>query len=70
PEVPKDRVEALRKAFVDTYGDTEFKAAAAAQKVDVFPIGPEDMAKIYAEAYAAPPEMIARLAELSRPSAK
>jgi tripartite-type tricarboxylate transporter receptor subunit TctC len=68
PEVPKDRVEALRKAFVDTYADTEFKAAAAAQKVDVFPVGPEDMAKIYADAYAAPPEMIAKLAELSKPS--
>ena len=63
-------MDALRKAFVDTYADAEFKAAAAAQKVDVFPVGPDDMAKIYAEAYAAPPEMIARLAELSRPSAK
>jgi tripartite-type tricarboxylate transporter receptor subunit TctC len=66
PEVPEDRVAALRQAFVDTYADPEFLAAAAAQQVDINPIGPARMAEVYAEAYSASPELLAKIAELSK----
>lgn len=70
PEVPEDRVAALRQAFVDTYADPDFVAATQTQHVDVYPIGPERMAEVYAEAYSASPEMLAKLVELSEPPAQ
>lgn len=70
PEVPEDRIAALRQAFEDTYADPDFIAAAKAQHVDVYPVSADRMKEVYDAAYSASPELIAKLGELSKPPAQ
>lgn len=70
PDVPQDRVDAMRKAFVDTYKDPDFIAAAKSQGVEVFPVAPERIMEVYKQAYSAPRELVEKLAELSKAPAK
>jgi hypothetical protein len=48
PGTPKDRVQLLRKAFVETLKDREFLAEAEKSKLDVEPIPGEQVEKIIA----------------------
>jgi tripartite-type tricarboxylate transporter receptor subunit TctC len=58
PEVPKERVEALRKAFVDTMRDADLNAEAKRIGLDIMPVaGTELQAKI-ARMFAAPRDLI------------
>ncbi|MFM1816361.1 MAG: hypothetical protein RLZ98_3056 [Pseudomonadota bacterium] len=71
PEVPKDRVAAMRKFFMATVTDPNFVADAAKRKLDLDPLPGEEVQKLIAEAYATPKELIAKtLAALGRPAAK
>lgn len=61
PEVPADRVEALRKAFLETLADPELVADAKKANLDVDPVpGPEVQALI-AKVYAAPKDIVERV---------
>jgi hypothetical protein len=48
PDVPADRVQALRKTFDDTVADPQFIAAARQANVDVNPMRGEELQKIVA----------------------
>jgi tripartite-type tricarboxylate transporter receptor subunit TctC len=51
PEVPKERVAMLRKAFMDTMGDKEFLAEAEKAKLEVTPVSGEKIESLVLEVY-------------------
>ena len=57
-EVPKERVEAIRKAFMDTFKDPAFLAEARRMKLDVVPLSGAEVQAIVAKAFATPPAVI------------
>lgn len=63
PDLPDDRLAALRKAFADTMADKEFIAEAQKQKLDVNPVTWQQMTEVIKSAFAAPQPIIARLRE-------
>ncbi len=63
PDVPAERVAALRKAFDDTLKDPKFLAAAAQAKMDMNPIGGEELQKIVTRIVSPSPEVIAKVKE-------
>lgn len=58
PEVPKERVDALRKAFIAAMNDPELKAEAKRIEVDVDAIGGEELQAQLAKIYATPPDIL------------
>jgi tripartite-type tricarboxylate transporter receptor subunit TctC len=56
--VPRDRVAALRKAFMDTLNDPSFRGEIEARGLDVSPLSGEDLQKIVASIYDAPPDLL------------
>jgi tripartite-type tricarboxylate transporter receptor subunit TctC len=63
PEVPADRVDALRKAFLATTADPELQAEAAKMRVDVEGTSGPDMQKLVAELYRSPKPVLDRLSK-------
>jgi hypothetical protein len=63
PEVPKERSDALRAAFMQTMKDPEFLDEAQRTLGPIDPISGTDMQQIIARVYALPPEIIARARE-------
>jgi tripartite-type tricarboxylate transporter receptor subunit TctC len=57
PNIPADRAEALRKAFMDTVTDPEFVADADNAQLEVNPVSGEELQKLVAEVYKTPPEV-------------
>ena len=55
PGVPKDRVEALRKAFMDTMKDKEFLAEAEKAQLEIKPVTGAEIEKLVKEVYQTPP---------------
>lgn len=51
PGVPKDRVDALRKAFMDTMADKEFLAEAEKAKFEITPVSGERIETLVSEIY-------------------
>jgi tripartite-type tricarboxylate transporter receptor subunit TctC len=66
---PADRVAALRTAFKAALADPGLLADAEKQGMEIQPVAPETIEAILKRAYAAPPELLARLAEASKPPA-
>ena len=64
PEVPADRLEALRRAFDATMSDPELLAEAARSQLDVGPMRGEDAQKIADAIVDTAPDVIARAREL------
>ena len=64
PGVPRDRVEALRKAFDDTMKDKEFLAEAQKIDLEINPVSGEEVQKLVQEAYDTPAEIKQRAANL------
>jgi hypothetical protein len=60
PDVPADRLQALRRAFDATLSDPEFLADAKQQKLDVDPVSGDEIQSLVRSVYASPPEVIAR----------
>ncbi len=58
PDVPPDRVEALRTAFDTMIKDPSFLADAERRKLDLLPAHAEELEKIVAAAFDAPPAAI------------
>ena len=51
PAVPKDRIDALRKAFMETMADREFLAEAAQTKSEVTPVSGEEIESLVLDVY-------------------
>jgi tripartite-type tricarboxylate transporter receptor subunit TctC len=61
PDVPADRVAALREAFDKTMTDPGFLADAAKAHMEVSPVSGEQVAKLIAEVLASPKDVVARV---------
>jgi tripartite-type tricarboxylate transporter receptor subunit TctC len=61
PDVPADRLAALRAAFAATMRDPDFLKEAAKRKLEVQYVGGEEMATIIARAAQSPPDIVARV---------
>ena len=64
PGTPKDRVQILRKAFVDTMKDSEFLADARKAKLDVNPLDGAELEKNVREVFNLDPKLIPRAKEM------
>lgn len=64
PDVPADRVKALRDAFDATMKDPEFLAEAKKQKLEVNPVGGAQINALLERVYATPKDVTNRVAEL------
>jgi tripartite-type tricarboxylate transporter receptor subunit TctC len=64
PDVPPERVEALRRAFDATMKDAEFLAEAEKNQIDVSPLTGEETQKIADSIVNAPPRVIERVKAL------
>ncbi|HXV82730.1 MAG TPA: tripartite tricarboxylate transporter substrate-binding protein [Candidatus Binatia bacterium] len=64
PGTPKERVQVLRKAFLDTIKDKEFLDEAAKSKLDVDPIPGEQVEKIVAGLFKLDPALLAKLKQI------
>ena len=67
PNVPQERVEALRKAFDATMKDPAFLAAAQKANMDLNPVSGERLQQIVSELFQTPPAAVARLKEILAP---
>jgi tripartite-type tricarboxylate transporter receptor subunit TctC len=61
PDVPKDRLQAIRRAFDATMKDPAYLAEAESQKMYVEPMTGEEMQDLIQSFYASPPELVERL---------
>jgi tripartite-type tricarboxylate transporter receptor subunit TctC len=64
PGVPQDRVDALRKAFMDTMNDKEFLAEAEKAQLEITPIDGAGVQKLVGEVYQTPPAVVEKAAAL------
>ena len=58
PDVPKDRVATMRKAFADTLADPELIAEAARIKLDMSYRPPDALERLVERLYDTPAELI------------
>ncbi|MGE3645982.1 MAG: Bug family tripartite tricarboxylate transporter substrate binding protein [Beijerinckiaceae bacterium] len=70
PRVPKDRVDALRKAFMDTMKDKQFLADAAKAGIDIVPSDGEEVTKLWAEFLATPKTVADKVKQITLPDVK
>ena len=61
PNVPPERVEALRRAFDATMRDPAYLAETEKLKIDIEPLTGEQVASLIAEVFATPAETVARV---------
>ena len=64
PGTPKDRVQILRKAFIDTVNDPEFLADATKAKLDINPLDGAELEKNVKEVFNLDPKLIPRAKEI------
>jgi tripartite-type tricarboxylate transporter receptor subunit TctC len=67
PDVPTDRVAALRAAFDATMKDGEFLDDAKRLKLEIEPYRGEEIEKLMVEIQATPQDLVARVAQLIKP---
>jgi len=67
PETPPERVAALRAAMTAAVNDPAFRADAVREQIEVDPVAGAGVEAIIRNAYAAPPEILARLNEAMKP---
>ena len=67
PGLPKERVEALRQAFLDTMKDKEFLAEADTAQLEINPVTGPEIEKLVREVYQTPPDIAARAAQVLNP---
>ncbi|HEU4343253.1 MAG TPA: tripartite tricarboxylate transporter substrate-binding protein [Candidatus Binatia bacterium] len=63
PGTPKDRVQIMRKAFMDTMKDREFLADAEKSKLDIEPLSGEELEKTVLGLFKLSPSLIGKLKE-------
>ena len=59
-----ERVEALRKAFIETMKDKELLAEAEKTALEVNPVSGEEIQRIVLDAYQTPPDIVKRTGDL------
>jgi tripartite-type tricarboxylate transporter receptor subunit TctC len=64
PGTPKDRVQILRKAFIDTMKDSEFLADANKARLDINPLSGAELEKNVREVFNLDPKLIPRAKEI------
>ena len=65
PDVPADRIAALRAAMMATFSDPAFKADCDTERLECgTPLSGEETQAIIAKMYASPPEVLARLRQI------
>ena len=64
PGVPKERVDAIRRAYAKAFADPEFQAAAAKMSMDLQPKTGEEVTRIVQELLQTPKLVLARMKEL------
>jgi len=67
PGTPKDRVQILRKAFLDTLGDPEFLADANKSNLDIAPVGGEEIGKTVDNIFKLEPGLVVKLKQILLP---
>ena len=67
PGTPKDRVQVLRKAFMDTFNDPEFLAEAKKTNLDIGPLSGEEIAKTVDNLFKLEAPVIERLKKILLP---
>ena len=65
PDVPKERVEFMRKAFAETVKSPELIAEAERIKLDMSYRPPDHLERLVAQLYATPPEVIETIKKIS-----
>jgi tripartite-type tricarboxylate transporter receptor subunit TctC len=58
PGVPKDRADALRKAFMDTMKDKDFLAEASKANLDINPVAGDEIQKLVVDIYGTPAPVV------------
>ena len=61
PNVPKERVALMRKAFMQVFADTEFLAEAQKATLEINPIDGDTVNRMIRDAYSAPKEVRAKV---------
>lgn len=64
PAVPKERVEALRRAFTATFADAEFLADAKKTKIEFTPSSGEQVSQIVQSIMSTPPAVLAKMKKI------
>jgi tripartite-type tricarboxylate transporter receptor subunit TctC len=64
PGTPKDRIELLRKAFMETMKDPEFLAEAEKAKLDINPLDGASLEKAVREVFNVDPTLVPKLKEI------
>jgi tripartite-type tricarboxylate transporter receptor subunit TctC len=64
PGVPQDRATALQEAFLAVHQDPQYRDEAARLKIDVSPVGADDVLRAIARIAAAPPELLGYMKKL------
>ena len=64
PGTPKERVQVLRKALVDTMKDKQFLAEAEKANLEIDPLGGEEVQKMVGGLLKLEPELVSKLKEL------
>ena len=64
PGTPKERVQMLRKAFVETLKDPQFVADAKKSRLDTDPLTGEEIDKIVAQLFKMSPSLVNQLKEI------
>jgi len=64
PEVPKDRVELVRRAFADAASDPELAAEAAKMRLDMTYRPADHLERLVADLYATPPDVVEAVKKL------
>lgn len=67
PGTPKDRVQVLRKAFMDTFNDPEFLAEAKKTNLDIGPLSGEEIAKTVENLFKLEAPVVERLKKILLP---
>jgi tripartite-type tricarboxylate transporter receptor subunit TctC len=64
PNVPQDRVAALRTAFMETMKDKDFLAEAEKAQLEITPVAGEEIQKLVGDLYQTKPEIARKAGEL------
>ena len=64
PGIPAERVTTLRKAFMDTLNDREFRAEAERMKLEINPVSGDAVQTIVQEVYRTPKRVAAAVADM------
>jgi hypothetical protein len=64
PGTPKDRVQLMRKAFLETMKDPEFLADAKKTKLDVDPVPGDELQSTIAGLFKLDPALVGKLKEV------